>query len=89
MKIEMEMKEMNNVVIVKNSINGEGTQHIIQSLAKNLGILAGEILNKTVKKDAGEDAKKLVCAIYELDFITSLRDTLGFKGPEEEKKEEE
>lgn len=91
MKVVMEIKEMDKAVIVKNSIEGETGASIIRTFAKNLGILAGELLNKSLKEEVKDSmaVKERLAMIYEADFTSSLREALGLKFPEEEKKEEE
>lgn len=91
MKIVMEIKEMDKAVMVKNSMEGETGASIIGTFAKNIGILAEELLNKSFKEEVKDSmaAKERLAMIYEADFTSALRETLGIKFQEEEKKEEE
>lgn len=89
MKLEMEIRDIGEGLMIRNKMEGEVSPCIVQFFGRALGRVAGELISKSIKDEerGNIEARKLLLYMYESDFSAELEEALGLKEDKETKEE--
>ena len=89
MKLEMEITEIGEGLMIRKKMEGEVSPCIVQFFGRALGRVAGELISKSIKdEERGKiEARKQLLYMYESDFSAELEEALGLKEDKETKEE--